>query len=123
MFKATSPLLGGLLWKIPWRLSSRQKFRQRKRLRSVDNVVDTIAAALERNGLPQVKAVERWSRKRLQRFADRIPPFLFWTVRQTSITIVLKHTTVYYVALMNYHPSSCIDVTFKHFLVGIVSGR
>lgn len=87
MFKVTSPLLGGLLWyfphtvfaihsgsvpeeskltktffrrKIPWRLSSRQKFRQRKRLRAVDNVVDTVAAALERNGLPQVKAVERW---------------------------------------------------------------
>lgn len=39
-----------------------------------------------------------------------------------SITIVLNHTTVYYVALMNYHPSSCIYVTFKHFLVGIVSG-
>jgi hypothetical protein len=46
--------------KIPWRLSSRQKFRQRKRLRAVDSVVDTVAAALERNGLPQVKAVERW---------------------------------------------------------------
>lgn len=90
MFKVTSPLLGGLLWyvlllastvnfrttpegsnsvlklffyvyrKIPWRLSSRQKFRQRKRLRAVDSVVDTVAAALERNGLPQVKAVERW---------------------------------------------------------------
>lgn len=46
--------------KIPWRLSSRQKFRQRKRLRAVDNVVDTVAAALERNGMNQVKAVQRW---------------------------------------------------------------
>lgn len=46
--------------KIPWRLSSRQKFRQRKRLRAVDNVVDTVAAALERNGFAQMKAVERW---------------------------------------------------------------
>ena len=46
--------------KIPWRLSSRQKFRQRKRLRAVDQVVDTVAAALERNGMTQVKAVQRW---------------------------------------------------------------
>lgn len=42
---------------------------------------------------------------------------VFWTVHRTSITIVLKHTTVYYVAVMNYRPSSCIYVTSKHFLV------
>jgi hypothetical protein len=42
---------------------------------------------------------------------------VYWTVHRTSITIVLKHTTVYYVAVMNYRPSSCIYVTFKHFLV------
>ncbi|GAD96172.1 conserved hypothetical protein [Paecilomyces variotii No. 5] len=60
MFKPTSPLLGGLLWKIPWRLSRPQKARQRKRLRAVDRVVDTVSAALQRNGGLTTKAVERW---------------------------------------------------------------
>ncbi|CRG83459.1 hypothetical protein PISL3812_00810 [Talaromyces islandicus] len=60
MFKPTLPRLGGLLWKIPWRLSPRQKFRQRRRLRAVDTVVDTVAAALKRNGMPMVKAIDRW---------------------------------------------------------------
>lgn len=45
--------------KTPWRLSSPQKARQRKRLRSVDRVVDTVSAALERNGQTS-KAVSRW---------------------------------------------------------------
>ncbi|EFQ99410.1 hypothetical protein MGYG_02421 [Nannizzia gypsea CBS 118893] len=63
MFKPTSPLLSGLLWKIPWRLSSPQKARQRKRLRAVDSVVDTVYAALERNGLGAAKPVERWYRE------------------------------------------------------------
>ncbi|KAJ5499333.1 Ribosomal protein L31 mitochondrial, partial [Penicillium expansum] len=36
-----------------------QKARQRKRLRSVDRVVDTVSAALERNGQTS-KAVTRW---------------------------------------------------------------
>ncbi|EEH11619.1 conserved hypothetical protein [Histoplasma capsulatum var. duboisii H88] len=59
MFKPTSPVMGGLLWKIPWRLSAPQKARQRKRLRAVDKVVDTVSAALERNGMTS-KAVTRW---------------------------------------------------------------
>ncbi|EEH42296.2 uncharacterized protein PADG_07116 [Paracoccidioides brasiliensis Pb18] len=59
MFKPTSPLMGGLLWKIPWRLSAPQKARQRKRLRAVDKVVDTVSAALERKGMTS-KAVTRW---------------------------------------------------------------
>ncbi|KAK2804322.1 hypothetical protein FQN50_006613 [Emmonsiellopsis sp. PD_5] len=59
MFKPTSPVLGGLLWKIPWRLSAPQKARQRKRLRAVDKVVDTVTAALEKNGMTS-KAVARW---------------------------------------------------------------
>ncbi|KAL2008509.1 hypothetical protein VTN00DRAFT_6703 [Thermoascus crustaceus] len=59
MFKPTSPLLGGLLWKIPWRLSRPQKARQRKRLRAVDRVVDTVSAALQRNG-QTTKSIERW---------------------------------------------------------------
>ncbi|KAF3388347.1 54S ribosomal protein L31, partial [Penicillium rolfsii] len=59
MFKPTSPLLSGLLWKVPWRLSSPQKARQRKRLRAVDRVVDTLSAALARQG-QSTKAVERW---------------------------------------------------------------
>ncbi|PYH95261.1 mitochondrial ribosomal protein L31 [Aspergillus ellipticus CBS 707.79] len=59
MFKPSSPLLSGLLWKIPWRMSRPQKARQRERLRAVDRVVDTVSAALERNGF-QAKAVERW---------------------------------------------------------------
>lgn len=45
--------------KTPWRLSSPQKARQRKRLRAVDRVVDTLSAALARNG-QSTKAVERW---------------------------------------------------------------
>ncbi|KAJ5983736.1 hypothetical protein N7481_005835, partial [Penicillium waksmanii] len=36
-----------------------QKARQRKRLRAVDSVVDTLSAALARNG-QSAKAVERW---------------------------------------------------------------
>ncbi|KAH1703697.1 hypothetical protein KXX12_000980 [Aspergillus fumigatus] len=59
MFKASSPLLSGLLWKIPWRLSRHQKARQRKRLRAVDRVVDTLSAALRRNG-QSTKAIDRW---------------------------------------------------------------
>jgi len=45
--------------KTPWRLSSPQKARQRKRLRAVDRVVDTLSAALARNG-QSAKSVERW---------------------------------------------------------------
>lgn len=45
--------------KTPWRLSAPQKARQRKRLRAVDRVVDTLSAALARNG-HSAKAVERW---------------------------------------------------------------
>ncbi|KAJ5665844.1 uncharacterized protein N7477_008292 [Penicillium maclennaniae] len=59
MFKPTNALFSGLLWKTPWRLSSPQKARQRKRLRAVDRVVDTVSAALERNG-HTTKAVNRW---------------------------------------------------------------
>lgn len=88
MFKPSSPLLGGLLWyvaellllvadtaeamrssgqpanrqsnrKTPWRISQPQKARQRKRLRAVDRVVDTVSAALQRNG-HSTKAIERW---------------------------------------------------------------
>ncbi|EGE77928.1 54S ribosomal protein L31 [Blastomyces dermatitidis ATCC 18188] len=59
MFKPTSPVMGGLLWKIPWRLSAPQKARQRKRLRAVDKVVDTVSGALERKGMTS-KAVTRW---------------------------------------------------------------
>ncbi|KAJ5221573.1 uncharacterized protein N7469_010460 [Penicillium citrinum] len=36
-----------------------QKARQRKRLRAVDRVVDTLSAALARNG-QSAKSVERW---------------------------------------------------------------
>lgn len=46
--------------KRPWRLSSPQKARQRKRLKLVDIVVDTVSAALQRNGIATTKAVERW---------------------------------------------------------------
>lgn len=37
-----------------------QKARQRKRLRAVDKVVDTLHAALQRNGMVTTKAIERW---------------------------------------------------------------
>ncbi|KAL1875912.1 hypothetical protein VTK73DRAFT_9767 [Phialemonium thermophilum] len=58
-FRTTSPLSGGLLWKIPWRLSRFQKYRHRKRLQAVDNVVATVEAALARQG-QTVKSLERW---------------------------------------------------------------
>ncbi|KAL2047387.1 hypothetical protein N7G274_001408 [Stereocaulon virgatum] len=59
-FRATSPLSGGLLWKIPWRLSSPQKRRQRKRLRLVDNVVATVDAALKRQNMESGRNLVRW---------------------------------------------------------------
>ncbi|PKY01709.1 mitochondrial ribosomal protein L31 [Aspergillus campestris IBT 28561] len=59
MFKPSSPLFGGLLWKTPWRISSPQKARQRKRLRAVDQVVDTVSAALARQG-QSTKSINRW---------------------------------------------------------------
>ncbi|GAB1205047.1 hypothetical protein APSETT445_003714 [Aspergillus pseudonomiae] len=48
--------------KIPWRISQPQKARQRKRLRTVDRVVDTISAALARNG-QKARSVDRWYRE------------------------------------------------------------
>lgn len=45
--------------KTPWRISQPQKARQRKRLRSVDRVVDTVSAALQRNG-HSTKSIDRW---------------------------------------------------------------
>ncbi|KAL9603946.1 MAG: hypothetical protein Q9219_000884 [cf. Caloplaca sp. 3 TL-2023] len=58
-FKATSPLSGGLLWKIPWRLSPHQKARQRKRLRAVDSVIACVDNALKKQG-STTKEIERW---------------------------------------------------------------
>ena len=58
-FRMTSPLSGGLLWKIPWRLSKFQKRRQRMRLRAVDQVVATLDAALAKKG-ETLAALERW---------------------------------------------------------------
>ncbi|KAK2066585.1 hypothetical protein P8C59_000390 [Phyllachora maydis] len=58
-FRCTSPLNGGLLWKIPWRLSRPQKFRQRQRLKAVDSVVATVDSALEKKGLT-IKSLEVW---------------------------------------------------------------
>ncbi|MCJ1246140.1 hypothetical protein MMC30_003345 [Trapelia coarctata] len=58
-FRATSPLSGGLLWKIPWRLSRPQKARHRKRLRAVDTVISVLDNALAKAGL-STKSVERW---------------------------------------------------------------
>lgn len=58
--------------KIPWRLSSMQKARQRKRLRAVDKVVDTVSAALQRNGGLSTKAVDRWY-KEMPREEEMLP--------------------------------------------------
>ncbi|KAL8774276.1 MAG: hypothetical protein Q9209_001027 [Squamulea sp. 1 TL-2023] len=58
-FRATSPLSGGLLWKIPFRLSAPQKARQRKRLRAVDTVIAVVDSALRKQG-NSLKEVERW---------------------------------------------------------------
>ncbi|KAK7515367.1 mitochondrial ribosomal protein-like protein subunit L31 [Phyllosticta citriasiana] len=59
-FKPSSPLSGGLLWKIPWRLSPPQKARQRGRLRRVDNVVATVDKALARAGINGTVKLNRW---------------------------------------------------------------
>ena len=98
MFTTTRPLFGGLLWytpfplplhtppnlhptttnppppsrKIPWKLSSLQKARQRKRLKLVDQVVDTVSTALQRNGGMTTKAVERWY-KEMPREEEMLP--------------------------------------------------
>ncbi|KAK5018248.1 hypothetical protein LTR60_000792 [Cryomyces antarcticus] len=58
-FRLTSPLSGGLLWKIPWRLSRPQKLRARRRLRHVDNIVSTLDTALAKQGL-STKGLDRW---------------------------------------------------------------
>ncbi|KAI1180167.1 mitochondrial 54S ribosomal protein YmL31 [Nemania sp. FL0916] len=58
-FRATAPLSGGLLWKIPWRLSRFQKARQRERLRAVDAVIATVDQALAKKG-ESLKAIEVW---------------------------------------------------------------
>ncbi|KAL4906706.1 mitochondrial ribosomal protein L31-domain-containing protein, partial [Aspergillus multicolor] len=71
MFKPSSPLFSGLLWKIPWRISQPQKARQRKRLRAVDKVVDVVSAALARNG-QSTKAVDRWF-KEMPREEEMLP--------------------------------------------------
>lgn len=59
-FRISSPLSGGLLWKIPWRLSNPQKRRQRKRLRLVDKVVATVDLALQRQNMELGRNVIRW---------------------------------------------------------------
>jgi Mitochondrial ribosomal protein L31 len=58
--------------KRPWRLSPPQKARQRKRLKLVDKVVDTVSAALQRNGGVTTKAVERWY-KEMPREEEMLP--------------------------------------------------
>ncbi|KAF2085454.1 mitochondrial ribosomal protein L31 [Saccharata proteae CBS 121410] len=58
-FRASAPLSGGLLWKIPWRLSAPQKQRHRNRLQRVDNVVATLDKALAKQGLSMSK-LDRW---------------------------------------------------------------
>ncbi|KAI9837799.1 MAG: hypothetical protein M1819_006733 [Sarea resinae] len=70
-FRATNPLSGGLLWKIPWRLSRMQKARHRKRLRAVDNVVSIVDQALAKQGVT-TKAVERW-KKEMPAEQDMLP--------------------------------------------------
>ncbi|KIY65044.1 mitochondrial 54S ribosomal protein YmL31 [Cylindrobasidium torrendii FP15055 ss-10] len=44
-FRATSPTLGGLLWKIPWRLSTTRKANARHRLKKVDAVIEAVRAS------------------------------------------------------------------------------
>ncbi|KAK6067312.1 54s ribosomal protein l31 [Seiridium cupressi] len=61
-FRATSPLSGGLLWKIPWRLSKFQKARQRRRLRAVDSVIATLDAALNKQG-ETLKSLDLWKQE------------------------------------------------------------
>lgn len=65
----------------------------------------------------------RRSRKRVRPFEDLISRISFWDNTPGRDYHCTQTHTVYYVALMNYHPSSYIYVTFKHFLVGIVLGR
>ncbi|TLD15359.1 ribosomal protein subunit L31 [Venturia nashicola] len=61
-FKLSTPLSGGLLWKIPWRLSKFQKNRQRLRLRRIDSIVATVDSALKKQGVT-TKAVELWKQE------------------------------------------------------------
>ena len=69
-FAGTTKL--SLCRKRPWRLSPPQKARQRKRLKLVDKVVDTVSAALQRNGIGSNKAVERWY-KEMPREDEMLP--------------------------------------------------
>ncbi|GAA6051860.1 hypothetical protein JCM3770_005502 [Rhodotorula araucariae] len=44
-FRASSPSMVGLLWKMPWRLSKTRKMRQRLRLKAVDDVISTVRSS------------------------------------------------------------------------------
>ncbi|GAA6025329.1 hypothetical protein JCM11491_000393 [Sporobolomyces phaffii] len=48
----------GLLWKMPYRLSKTRKFRQRLRLKSVDQVIATLASTSPRSCPPTASLVE-----------------------------------------------------------------
>jgi Mitochondrial ribosomal protein L31 len=65
-------MLSTICRKIPWRLSAPQKARQRKRLKLVDKVVDTVSAALQKNGGVTAKAIERWY-KEMPREEEMLP--------------------------------------------------
>ncbi|KAG7006222.1 54S ribosomal protein L31 [Physcia stellaris] len=98
-FRASSPLLGGKLWKIPWRLSTPQKRRQRKRmsqllalsssyfsfhlynilispshisgLRIIDTTISTVESSLAKAGYTS-KPIVRW-REEMPTEAEMVP--------------------------------------------------
>ncbi|KAF2492754.1 mitochondrial ribosomal protein L31 [Lophium mytilinum] len=70
-FRLTSPLSGGLLWKMPWRLSRHQKYRHRERLRRVDDIISTLDIALAKQGL-STKKLEVW-KKDMPTEAEMLP--------------------------------------------------
>ncbi|KAK9461668.1 mitochondrial 54S ribosomal protein mL60 [Lipomyces oligophaga] len=77
-FRATNPVLGGLLWKMPYRMSSMRKYRHRKRMQIVDRVIDTVHDALvaENQVVPHI--VHR-IRAETPRESEMDPRDKYWT--------------------------------------------
>ncbi|GAA5938240.1 hypothetical protein JCM3775_002925 [Rhodotorula graminis] len=61
-FRASSPSMVGLLWKMPWRLSKTRKMRQRLRLKAVDDIIATVrASGVQTHSLTAALALPRES--------------------------------------------------------------
>lgn len=98
-FKLTSPLNGGLLWKVPWRMSRHQKQRQRERLRAVDDVISKVTLGMhiercENRGMKFEEALEHkprfQPRNKMLRLLNRS-----WFFRRESQMSAKDKYTVY----------------------------